>query len=144
MGDVVRYHDREMSPDEKRDFEVHLSTCPDCQAALRAADAALTTFDDLIGHGRAPLDMDEALRRVRQGEAAAVSDRKRRRAVFSVGLALAAALLVALAFAVSRPPPPQPRQEIVKVPPKPARVPRVQSAPRAEPADAGPSTPARP
>jgi hypothetical protein len=70
---------------------------------------------------------------VRQGEAAAVSDRKRRRAVFRVGLALPAALVVALAFAVTRPPPPQPRQEIVKVPPKPARVPRVQSAPIAEP-----------
>lgn len=145
MGDVVRYRDREMSADEQRDFEVHLSTCPDCQAALRAADAALTTFDELIGHGRAPLDMNEALRRVRQGEAAAIADRQRRRVVFSLGLALAAAVLAVVAFTLSRQPTPQPRQEIVKVPPpKPHGAPKRLSAPLAEPPDAGPARPARP
>lgn len=138
MGDVVRYRDREMSPEEKRDFEVHLATCPDCAASLRAAEAALSTFDELVGHGPPPLDLDEALRRVRKGEAAAQADRKRMRVALSVGLALAAVLLVALGIAVIRAPPPQPRQEIVKVPPpKPHGPPKVESAPEAPPDGGG-------
>jgi ferric-dicitrate binding protein FerR (iron transport regulator) len=136
IGEVVRYRDREMSPAESREFEAHLAGCADCQAALRAAEAALSTFDELVGHGRAPLDTEEALRRVRKGEAAAQADRRRRR-VWVGALALAAAVLAVIAFTLARVPQPEPRQEIAKVPPKPAREPRVQSAPIAEPPDAG-------
>ena len=68
MSSVVCYYDGEMSPGRRNEFREHLETCPDCRARLRAAEAALGTFDALIHGEPLPLDMAEAMASLRRGE----------------------------------------------------------------------------
>ena len=88
---VLRYHDGELAPEERRAFEAHLSACEECRKTLRAAEAALGALDDSLAP---PLELDEALAAIRRGEANGRRRRLRRRLAWvGLGLAAAAALL---------------------------------------------------
>ncbi len=146
LEEVVSYPDREMSPQEGAAFEAHLKGCEECRADLRAAEAALGTFDALIRQAPPPLDLEAALARVKQGMEEGRRSRHRRvRLVAAGGFALAAAILLALAFAVTRRPAPAARQLISQpqAPPPsqrlsaPLRPPEERKAAPAAPHDAG-------
>ncbi len=124
LDDVAAYHDREMSPEQNAEFEAHLSTCAECQTDLRAARAALGSYDAVVSARPAPFDADAAMARLRQGQAQARRARLRRRVVWagSIGLAAAAAVLVAVAMLAGRPAPrPARTQQFAPVRPRAAR-----------------------
>ncbi|MHB8417079.1 MAG: anti-sigma factor family protein [Myxococcales bacterium] len=138
MDEVVAYRDGELPPAEAAEFERHLAACTDCRASLRAAEAALSTLDDLLGPP--PLDLDEAMAQLRKGAQLARAARRGRRLAWAgVGLALAATLVVALALTLRRAPPPQ-RPEVAQPqasPPPPHRSPAPAAPERKRPRPPG-------
>ena len=135
--EVVAFHDGELPPEAHTAFEAHLPGCEACQRALKAVSVALDGFDALVGGGPPPLDVDEALRLLHQGEArasarrAAASSRPRWLWPAIAGAALAAGVAALLALWPAAPGPGTP---IAHGGPtargvKPSPLPSVESAP---------------
>ncbi len=104
--ELVRFHDGELEPAERAEFERHLAGCDDCQATLRAAGASLGAFDDLVASPAPPLDVAEAIAAMDRGATKARAERRRRRlAVGIAAIGLTAAAGIALYVATRQHPP---------------------------------------
>ena len=95
-GELQAYLDGEFNPDDGREMERHLQSCPECMAALNQLDiagrvttCALTQLDTLPEVEASPDGVEERARAIRHRAAARRSRRARKRRLLAASVILA-------------------------------------------------------
>jgi mycothiol system anti-sigma-R factor len=68
IAKLYEYLDRELSPDERREVEVHLSRCPPCREHFRFEYNVLSVIGKRCRETAAPAPLVEKVRKMCEGE----------------------------------------------------------------------------